>query len=277
MKPRDSNLVHKFIPMPKAMTISDAVAVDEDWKKLETIPAWEFGKKVKSKKEVTLQAQRDKRKVHFAILMDMSSRKCGVGSKITEVWRQCRAPGCHCGRQLWSQRGIHWTRLVCVPDGCKNYGRHWKMTKLWPTCSWRSICLYSGEIGRCSKIAKHTKFGMSRYLEPHSNLSLEPTETENTDKNKDTELVWRDLLRDLPEWLWEFTENLVDERVPAHGDAPTSSSQPLRKVVSGKHSIDAHSRRTEIAISAWGVKLQGLLAEDALVQSCPERKVLVFW
>ena len=272
------NLVHKFIPMPKAMTISDAVAVDEDWKKLETIPAWEFGKKNQEQKGgYSLGRKRQKESPLRYIDGYMSSRKCGVGSKITEVWRLCRAPGYHCKRQLWSLRSIYWTRLVCVPDGCKNYGRHWKITSLWPTSSWRSICLYSGEIGRCSKIAKHTKFGMSRCLEPHSNLSLEPTETENTDKNKDTEPVWRDLSRDLPEWLWEFTENLVDERVPARGDAPASSSQPLRKVVSGKHSIDAHSRRTEIAISAWGLKLQGLLAEDALVQSCPERKVLVFW
>ena len=33
-------VVHKFIPMPQAMTISDAKeAVDKEWKKLETIPA----------------------------------------------------------------------------------------------------------------------------------------------------------------------------------------------------------------------------------------------
>ena len=44
------NLVHKFIPMPQAMKIPDAIAaVDEEWKKLETIPAWDL-EKVKSKK-----------------------------------------------------------------------------------------------------------------------------------------------------------------------------------------------------------------------------------
>ena len=37
------NLVHKFIPMPQAMKILDAkTAVDKEWKKLETIPAWFF-------------------------------------------------------------------------------------------------------------------------------------------------------------------------------------------------------------------------------------------
>ena len=46
------NTVHKFIPMPQAMKIPDAkAAVDKEWKKLETIPAWDV-RKVKSKKEV---------------------------------------------------------------------------------------------------------------------------------------------------------------------------------------------------------------------------------
>ena len=51
------NLVFKFIPMPQAMSILDAkVAVDKEWKKLETIPTWDLGK-VKSRKEVILEAQ----------------------------------------------------------------------------------------------------------------------------------------------------------------------------------------------------------------------------
>ena len=37
------------------------------------------------------------------------------------------------------------------------------------------------------------------------------------------------------------------------------------------------SRKTQIVISAWRRKLQGLLAEDVLVQSCPERNILVTW
>ena len=65
------HLVHKFIPMPQAMKIPDAkAAVDKGWKKLETIPAWDLGK-VKSKKEVILEAQKDKIGVHFASLIDI--------------------------------------------------------------------------------------------------------------------------------------------------------------------------------------------------------------
>ena len=69
------NLVHKFIPMPQAMKIPDATAgVGKEWKKLETIPAWDLGK-VKSKKEVTPEVQRDKTRVHFASLMDICHLK----------------------------------------------------------------------------------------------------------------------------------------------------------------------------------------------------------
>ena len=68
-------LVHKFIPMSQVMQILDAkAAVDKEWKKLETIPAWDLGK-VKSKKEVILEAQRDKKKVHFASLMEICHLK----------------------------------------------------------------------------------------------------------------------------------------------------------------------------------------------------------
>ena len=49
---------------------------------------------------------------------------------------------------------------------------------------------------------------------------------------------------DLPEWPEELKENLVDESVPEHRDAPSSShelpSEPRAKVVSGKHSIFTH-------------------------------------
>ena len=39
------NLVRKVIPMPQAMKIPDAkAAVDSEWKKLETIPAWDLEK-----------------------------------------------------------------------------------------------------------------------------------------------------------------------------------------------------------------------------------------
>ena len=54
-------MCRKFIPMPQAMKIPDAkAAVDKEWKKLETIPAWNMEKEKKNKKEVVVEAQRDK-------------------------------------------------------------------------------------------------------------------------------------------------------------------------------------------------------------------------
>ena len=50
---------------------------------------------------------------------------------------------------------------------------------------------------------------------------------------------------DIPEWLQEFRENLVDERVPEHRDSHASSShepsfEPMRSVDLGKHSVYTH-------------------------------------
>ena len=65
------NLVHKFIPMLQAMKIPDAKgAADKEWDKHEKILAWQMDK-VKSKKDVLVQAQKKKNEVHFATLMDI--------------------------------------------------------------------------------------------------------------------------------------------------------------------------------------------------------------
>ena len=50
---------------------------------------------------------------------------------------------------------------------------------------------------------------------------------------------------DIPEWLQEFRENLVDERVPEPRDSHASSShelslEPVRSVDLGKHSVYTH-------------------------------------
>ena len=69
------NLVHKFIPMPQAMKIPAArAAVDQEWRKLEKISAWNLTK-VKSKKEVIDEARTSGATVHFASLMDTCNLK----------------------------------------------------------------------------------------------------------------------------------------------------------------------------------------------------------
>ena len=78
------------------------------------------------------------------------------------------------------------------------------------------------------------------------------TKTQNPNKNEDPERARGDLLRDLPESLEEFTENLVEERVPAHRDAPASSSRESAKVVLVSTVLKLTSRKTRIATYGKG-------------------------
>ena len=55
-------------------------AVDKNWEKLEKLPSWPLTK-VKSNKEVILEAQKQQRTVHFATLME--STKAGSCSEVT--------------------------------------------------------------------------------------------------------------------------------------------------------------------------------------------------
>ena len=75
------NLVHKFIPMPQAMKIPDAkAAVDKEWKKLDTIPAWPLDK-VESKKE----AYPGQKESPLCFIDGLTSpQKCGKNSNTKE-------------------------------------------------------------------------------------------------------------------------------------------------------------------------------------------------
>ena len=72
--------------------------------------------------------------------------------------------------------------------------------------------------------------------------------SQNQVKNEGHDLERGDLCHSgIPEWLQEFTENLVDDRVPEHRDSHVSSShepalepKPARSVVLGKHSVHTH-------------------------------------
>ena len=65
-------------------------------------------------------------------------------------------------------------------------------------------------------------------------------------KSEDLEQVRGDpYYSNIPEWLQEFRENLVDDRVPEHRDSHASSShelslEPSRSVDLGKHSFCTH-------------------------------------
>ena len=84
-----------------------------------------------------------------------------------------------------------------------------------------------------------------------------PTKNPKPNKNEDHDLERGDpLCSDIPEWLQEYRENLVDDRVPERRDSHASSShepslEPMRSVDLGKHSVFIHfpkDRNCEICL-----------------------------
>ena len=84
--------------------------------------------------------------------------------------------------------------------------------------------------------------------ETSKELLSKPTKIPKPNKNENHEQVRRDPCHsDIPEWLQEFKEHLVDDRVPEHRDSHASSShelsleqKPARSADSGKHSVETH-------------------------------------
>ena len=90
------------------------------------------------------------------------------------------------------------------------------------------------------------------------------------------------LYSEIPEWLQEFNENLVDDEIPEHGDSHASSSreasmEPVfkRREDLGKHSVQLISLKTEFVRSVRGRKLQRPRAEDAMAEPYLVQKFLV--
>ena len=81
-----------------------------------------------------------------------------------------------------------------------------------------------------------------------------PVETENQTKMMTTKEVLGNSSRDLLEWLEEFKDNLVDESVPEHRDASSSSREHLQSREQTWYRVSTAFlivlRTTEIATSA---------------------------
>ena len=82
--------------------------------------------------------------------------------------------------------------------------------------------------------------------ETSEELLNKPTKFPKPNKNEDHERVRGDPCHsDILEWLQEFRENLVDDRVREHGDSHASSShglslEPTRSAELGKQSVKTH-------------------------------------
>ena len=103
-------------------------------------------------------------------------------------------------------------------------------------------------------------------------------EIENPNENDDAELQ-SDELQGVPDRLQEFKHGLFDKVFQNTEILPVFLMNYLWSREQKWHRVKTTclftSRKTGIATSVWGRKYRGLLAEDALVQSCPERKILV--
>ena len=95
-------------------------------------------------------------------------------------------------------------------------------------------------------------------------------------ENKNDKQAEENRFRALPEWLEEITGKFEDTQVPALANTcQDSDSERRAKLASGKHSIETNfpkDRNCEICLR---IKMTRLRAEDVLVQSCPDRKILV--
>ena len=105
-----------------------------------------------------------------------------------------------------------------------------------------------------------------------------PTKYPKPNKNEDHEKERVDpFCSEFPEWLQEFREHLVDDRVLERRDSHASSShEPSLEPTPPRSAVFIlTSLKTEIARSVKGPKLQGPRAEDAMAEPYLVLKILV--
>ena len=161
-------------PMLQAMKIHAAkAAVDQEWEKLEKIPAWDLTK-VRSKKEVVVEARTSGAKVHFASLMDICHLKnAELEAKHQKNKGRVVLRGDIVEDDSGSYVVFHRTRIISTTnDSSKSHGYHIQIARMRRTSSWCSICLYPGKNGRCSKITENSQIGMSRHLDSSTTTQI---------------------------------------------------------------------------------------------------------
>ena len=132
--------------------------------------------------------------------------------------------------------------------------------------------------------------------EPRRDPLHESTETENKNKNWRTRRKYKDIYRMNCLLGYRNSGRIWSMKVLQQSFGETQSKEVKTLPTLPSHLMNFQwsreqkwyrvrvstvyiltSRRTQIVISAWRRKLQGLLAEDVLVQSCPEPEILWTW
>ena len=131
-------------------------------------------KKSRARRRSFWKHKETKREVHFATLMDMCHLKNAELEPTLQKYKGRVVLRRDIVRWLWSPRSFHWARLVCVPDHCcKNNGWCCKITRLWRTSSWCSICLFPSKIGGRSQIAQNSKVRVSRRMDSSTTTQMD--------------------------------------------------------------------------------------------------------
>ena len=161
------NLVHKFIPVPQAMKIPAAkAAVDNEWEKLEKIPAWDLTK-VRNKSEVIDEARTSGAKVHFASLMDICHLK---NAEVEAKHRKCKGRVVLRGDIVTDDSGSY---AVFTEQGSSasqmTVAKVMDIISRLPGCTGQAADAVSANTQvkneRCSKSIENSKIGMSRHLD----------------------------------------------------------------------------------------------------------------
>ena len=116
---------------------------------------------------------------------------------------------------------------------------------------------------------------MSKSVDDRSGQPDETQANKIQKPNKKETMIERDnpLDSDIPEWLQEFRENLVDDEIPVHGGSHASSSHEAsleptfkRREDLGKHSVYTHFPKDRNCEICKTIKIQGYHAEDAMAK-----------
>ena len=197
-------LGHKFIPMPQAMRIPEAkAAVDKNgrnWKRFRRGTT-----NVRNKSELIDEARKECRKGHFASSMDICHLKNG---ELETKHQKYKGRVVFRGDIVKDDSGSYAvSRIISITnDGSKDHGYHFQIARLRWTSSWRSISLYSGTNGRCSKIIENSQVGMSRHMDASTTTQMAKIMVQYLESSRPswTKSVWSSFCRTvMRKAIWE--------------------------------------------------------------------------
>ena len=165
------NLVRKFIPMPQVVNIPDARKLQ--WRKNGRSPRrCQHGNwiKAKSKRNVFLEAQKEKNKVHCATLMDICHFKNDqLEPKHQKYKGRVVLRGDIAKDDSDAYSVFHRIRIVSLAnDSSKSYESYCEITRLCRTSRRRSISLHQNKMEDAPRLLKKSKVRVSRYLDASS-------------------------------------------------------------------------------------------------------------